>query len=201
MIASLNGTVRAVEVGSVVLEVGGVGFRALCPPDTLAGLRVGQSAALHTTLVVREDSLTLFGFATPSERALFEMVQSASGIGPKIALSVVSVLPPADFVAAVRAENLAVLTKVPGIGRKGAQKLVIELKDKVLGLGVEPSGGATEPVSGFWQEQVLSGLESLGFSAHDANSAIEAVAEEVRANPSMGVAEILRAALQTLKRA
>ena len=202
MIAQVSGEVVVAGTESVVVSVGGVGLRALCPPATAAGLRVGQRTTLHTSLVVREDALTLYGFATPAERDCFELVQTASGIGPRIAVAVVSVLGPAGLAQAVRAENLAALTKVPGIGRKGAQKMVIELKDKVLTLDVGEAGAesaAQGPLD--WRTAVASGLEGLGWSAKDAARACDDVAELVDQDPSMNVGQILRAALQHLARA
>jgi Holliday junction DNA helicase RuvA len=201
MIASLHGTVIAQDSTGVVIEVGGVGMRVFCPAPVLAELSVGQTVRLHTSLVVREDSLTLFGFSTPTQRDAFELVQSASGIGPKTALGVLSVLTVEDFVGAVRAENLLTLTKVPGIGKKGAQKLVIELKDKVLQLGVAESTTGAGHIPAPWQEQVVEGLQSLGWTASDAVSATEAIADDVAAHPEWAVGQILRAALASLARA
>ena len=129
MIAQLTGTVIAAGATHVVLDLNGFGVKALCTPATAAAVRLGQPATLATSLVVREDSLTLYGFTEADERDCFELVQSASGIGPKIAQAVVSVLSPDALRAAIAAENIAALTKVPGIGVKGAQRLVIELKD------------------------------------------------------------------------
>jgi Holliday junction DNA helicase RuvA len=202
VIAQVTGEVASADAASAVIVVGGLGMRAWCTPATLAELRPGQQATLHTSLVVREDSLTLYGFATAPERDCFELAQTASGVGPKTALGIVSVLGPAGLVKAVRAEDLNALTKVPGIARKGAQKIVIELKDKVLGLAVEvPDDTAAIRASELWREQVVSGLQGLGWSLHDAEKACENVADQVAADPGMGVAEIMRAALQSLARA
>lgn len=147
MIAQLTGTVAAVGGTWVVLDLAGFGVRALCTPATVAAVRVGASTTLHTSLVVREDSLTLYGFADADERDAFELVQSASGIGPKIAQAVVSVLPPGDLRAAIVDENVTALTRVPGIGPKGAQKMILELKDKVKALGVVASLHPAAPVA------------------------------------------------------
>ena len=205
MIASLTGEVAVCDAAGVVLVVGGVGWRALMPPGASAGFPVGQSATLHTSLIVRADAVALYGFALAGERDCFELVQTASGIGPRIALAVVAVLGPAGLAKAVRSENLAALTKVPGIGRKGAQRLVIELKDKVLGL----EGAEEEAVSASvranagenaWREAVTTGLMGLGWSARDAETACQNVAEQVEADPGMPVAAIMRAALSSLAR-
>lgn len=199
MIAQIEGTVVSVGANWLVVAVGGVGLRASCPPATVSSARIGEKVTLHTSLVVREDSLTLYGFGSAEERDAFELVQTASGIGPKIASAVVSVLTPDELRVAISTENLATLTKVPGIGRKGAQKMVIELKDKVLALG----GGADLPVgtrsaSPLWREQVRGGLESLGWSAAAAEAACDRVEPLVQDDPDMGVAELMRAALRTL---
>ncbi|MCL2316093.1 MAG: Holliday junction branch migration protein RuvA [Actinomycetia bacterium] len=203
MIASLSGAVAAVDPAGLVVVVSGVGFRVLLPPGAATGWHVGEEATLHTSLVVREDALTLYGFASPADRDCFELVQQASGIGPRIGLAVVAVLGPSGLAQAVRTENLTALTKVPGIGRKGAQKLVIELKDKVLDLGFAPPGpaGTAHPAPTGWREAVASGLQGLGWTAKDAEAACAAVEEQVESDPGMPVSAIMRAALASLARA
>lgn len=196
MIAQLRGTVAALSGTWLVVDVNGVGLKVLCTPSTAGAQRLGQPATLHTSLVVREDSLTLFGFADADERDCFELVQTATGIGPKIALSVVSVLNPADLRAAVAAENIAVLTRVPGIGVKGAQRLVIELKDKIGKLAGQAGGPATAAAS--WREQVASGLVGLGWSSRDADLACDRVAGLADEDPMPPIATLMRAALRTL---
>lgn len=201
MIDRLTGTVTAVGGTWVVLDLSGFGVRALCTPATVAAVRVGESATLHTSLVVREDSLTLYGFSDADERDAFELVQSASGIGPKIAQAVVSVLPPDDLRAAISQGDIAALTRVPGIGPKGAQKMVIELKDKVNALGAIPNLGGSRPSlpqPGDWREQVASGLESLGWGSKDAAAAVDRVAHLREADETIGIGELMRAALRSL---
>ena len=200
MIDQVTGTVVAVGGTWVVLDVAGVGFRALCTPATVAAVRQGSTATLYTSLVVREDSLTLYGFADPDERDAFQLVQSASGIGPKIAQAVVSVLPPADLARALASENLVALMKVPGIGRKGAQRMVLELKDKALQLGDGEPGRAAPAGVPHWREQVRSGLETLGWSTRDADAACDRVEPLVADDPSLGIGELMRAALRSLAR-
>ncbi len=203
MIAHVHGTVSQVGGTWVDIDLGGFGVRALATPATVASVTVGKVATLATSLVVRQDSLTLFGFSDPEERDAFEMVQTASGIGPKLAQAVVSVLPPAELRNAILSENLVALTKVPGIGRKGAQKMVIELKEKVNALGPVPDlGGAASALPGpaAWRDQVASGLESLGWSARDAAAAVEGIAPLQEQNPALGIGELMRAALQSLAR-
>ena len=204
MIAQVTGTVIQVGPTSVVIEVAGLGVLALCSPNTTAGLRLGEVATLSTSLVVREDSLTLYGFAGVDERELFELLQTATGVGPKLAQAAIAVLSPDELRSAIATENLVQLCKVPGIGRKGAQRLVIELKDKInaTGLVSEPASAtadaAPENVSG-WREQVSQGLQGLGWSSRDAEAACNDV-ESLTGDPGVGVPQLMRAALQTLAR-
>lgn len=201
MIDHLTGTVTSAGATHVVVDLGGFGIRALCTPATAAAVRPGERTHLATSLVVREDSLTLYAFADPEERDAFELVQSASGIGPKIAQAVVAVLSPDQLRRAIQTEDLVALCKVPGIGRKGAQKMVIELKDKVAALGHGEAGG-TAPAAiapaDEWREQVRLGLEGLGWSTRDAEAAVERVAPMADEEPAPGVAVLMRAALRTL---
>ena len=176
----------------------GVGLRLLCTPATAATLRVGSDASLYTSLVVRQDSLTLFGFADSDERDCFELVQTATGVGPKLAQAIVSVLSPDELRAAIAAENLALLCKVPGIGRRGAQRLVIELKDKVGVLAAASATARTVPAEPLWREQVRLGLEGLGWSSRDAEAACERVSALADETPTPSVATLMRAALRTL---
>src|SRR6201993_4710514 len=131
MIAHLSGTVAGVGLDGAVIEVGGVGLRVQCTPDTLATLKPGESAQVATSLVVREDSLTLFGFASEDERNVFELLQTASGVGPRLALAMLAVHSPDALRRAVSAEDLRTLTMVPGIGNKGAQRIILELRDRL----------------------------------------------------------------------
>lgn len=202
MIDRLTGQVLTAGATSVVISAGGVGLRALCTPATAARLRPGQAGTLFTTLVPREDSLTLYGFSTEAERDAFELVQTASGVGPKLALAIVSVLSPADLVAVVSAEDAKRLTAVPGIGTKGAQKIIIELKDRVASLGVDATTPAatTSSASEQWREQVVGGLQGLGWSLRDAEAACDRVAPLRADDPSLQVPALMRAALRTLAR-
>lgn len=197
MIAQLSGDVVAVGGTWVVVQTSGIGFRALCTPATASAARLGVTMALHTSLVVREDSLTLYGFASAEERDCFELAQSASGIGPRIALAIVSVFSPVEFSQAVRGGDTAAITRVPGIGPKGAAKLILELKDKVPGFAESLPHRASSPDS-VWRDQVAGGLESLGYSAKDAAFACDQVAELAEDDPAVSVAVLLRAALRSL---
>jgi Holliday junction DNA helicase RuvA len=201
MIAQLTGVVAQVGPTSAVIEVGGFGVQAVCSPNTVAGLRLGQRATLATSLVVREDSLTLYGFASADEREFFELLLTATGVGPKLAQAALAVLSPDELRRAIATENLLQLCKVPGIGRKGAQRMVIELKDKVntVGLADEPVAAAG-PAPEAWRGQVSQGLQGLGWSAKDADAACDDVAHLTRDEPQVNVAVLMRAALQTLAR-
>jgi Holliday junction DNA helicase RuvA len=200
MIASLTGTVLQVGPTSAVVEVGGLGVLALCSPNTVAALRVGQRATLATSLVVREDSLTLYGFASADEREFFELLLTATGVGPKLAQAALAVLPPDQLRAAIASENLVQLTKVPGIGRKGAQRMVIELKDKINAVGLTAEPHTSASVQPAWRDQVAQGLIGLGWSAKDAEAACTEVEPLVADDPGTSVAVLMRAALQTLAR-
>jgi holliday junction DNA helicase RuvA len=199
MIAFVRGQVATVGLTSAVVEVGGIGLELLCTPGTLATLRPGQAATLPTSMVVREDSLTLFGFLDDDERSTFELVQTASGVGPKLAQAMVAVLSPEDLRAAVAHEDVKTLTRVPGIGQKGAQRIILELRDRIGA----PTGQAGVPAApgaqADWRGQVQQGLVGLGWSVKEADKAVEAVAPEAGDAPDVGA--LLRAALRTLSRA
>jgi Holliday junction DNA helicase RuvA len=198
MIAFVRGRVAAVTLSSAVLEVGGIGLELMCTPGTLATLRPGESAVLPTSMVVREDSLTLFGFLDDDEKQTFELVQTASGIGPKVAQSMLSVLSPDDLRRAIASDDVKTLTRVPGIGQKGAQRIILELKDRIGA----PSGGRHVVASigeAPWRDQVHQGLVGLGWPVRDAEKAVDAVAPQAGDVPD--VAALLRAALRTLSRA
>lgn len=199
MISQLNGTVIDLGATWAVIEVGGIGLHALCGPNTTTQLRPGERANLATSLVVREDALTLYGFATVSERDFFELLLTASGVGPKLAQAALAVLDPDTLRQAISSEDLATLTKVPGVGRKGAQRIVLELKDKVGAVAAPASQTAapSAPVPA-WREQVRAGLQGLGWAAKDAETACGRVEHLVEEDPSVSVAELMRAALQTL---
>ncbi|MDQ6687044.1 MAG: Holliday junction branch migration protein RuvA [Actinomycetota bacterium] len=199
MIAFVRGRVAAVGLSSAVLEVGGVGLELHCTPNTLADLRLGKEATLPTSLVVREDSLTVFGFADEDEKQMFELVQTASGVGPKVAQAMLAVHSPETLRRAVAGDDVKTLTMVPGIGHKGAQRIILELKDRI---GV-PSATVVAPAQGAggqWQGQVQSGLVGLGWSAKEADRAVAAVAADVDASSPPDVAGLLRSALRMLSR-
>jgi holliday junction DNA helicase RuvA len=179
MIASVRGRVAAVSPEAAVIEVGGVGLTVQCAPGTLAGLRPGAEARLATSLVVREDSLTLYGFADDDEKQLFELLQTASGVGPRLAQAVLAVHPPDTVRKAVANADSATLTRVPGIGKKGAERLILELRDRIGPVAVVADGGAAGGVGAAWQEQVRQALVGLGWTAGQADQALAAVAQTV----------------------
>ena len=196
MIASVRGTVVAVAPETAVIEVGGVGMAVQCSPNTLAGLRVGEEARLATSLVVREDSLTLYGFANDGEKQLFELLQTASGVGPRLAQAALAVHPPDVLRKAIGGGDTATLTRVPGIGKKGAERLVLELRDRIgpLPIGAD---GVTGPDSGAWQGQVAQALTGLGWTQSQADQAVAMVAETVDgATPP--VPQLLKQAIRLL---
>lgn len=200
MIAFVRGTVAGLTLSSAVLEVGGVGLEVMCTPGTLASLRPGTEATLPTSMVVREDSLTLYGFADEDEKGCFELLQTASGVGPRLAQAMLAVLSPDDLRTAVAAEDVKTLTRVPGIGQKGAQRIILELRDR-LGApvaSVSPGRGPAAAADS-WRGQVHQGLVGLGWSAKEADRAVDDVAGEAGAEPD--VAALLRAALQMLRKA
>jgi Holliday junction DNA helicase RuvA len=203
MIAFVRGTVADVSLTSAVVEVGGVGLELNCTPNTLASLRPGVEATLPTSMIVREDSMTLFGFLDDDEKSLFEMLLTASGVGPKLAQAMLAVLSPDDLRRAVTTEDIKALTRVPGIGQKGAQRIVLELKDRI---GAPTGASLPRVVSGAapaaaWRDQVHAGLVGLGWSAKEAEKAVEAVAPQADETAEPDVAALLRAALRSLSRA
>ena len=198
MIAFVRGEVASVGLTSAVVDVGGVGLEVNCTPATLATLRRGSQATLPTAMVVREDSLTVFGFLDEDEKAIFELVQTASGVGPKLAQAVLAVLSPEELRRAVSQEDVATLTRVPGIGQKGAQRIILELKDRIgppVGTSAVTLPVGAEPP---WRAQVRDGLVGLGWSAKEAEKAVTAVTPEDETDPDVGA--LLRAALRVLSR-
>jgi holliday junction DNA helicase RuvA len=206
VIAHVRGTVAGVAPDGAVIEVGGVGMRVQCTPGTLATLKLGEHAQVATSLVVREDSLTLYGFGSDDERNVFELLQTASGIGPRLALAMLAVHSPDALRRAVATEDLGALIMVPGVGKKGAQRIVLELKDRLGppgeagdGLpGARPSRQAPQ-----WRDQVQSGLVNLGWPVRDADLAIAALEDEGvidGADAAVDVATVLRAALRKLSK-
>ncbi|MFD9869288.1 Holliday junction branch migration protein RuvA [Streptomyces niveus] len=205
MIAFVSGPVAALAPTTAVIEVGGVGMLVQCTPATLAGLRIGEETRIATSLVVREDSLTLYGFADDDERQTFELLQTASGVGPRLAQAMLAVHAPDTLRVAVATGDEKTLTAVPGIGKKGAQKLLLELKDRLgepVGTHIGRQGVAAAPAS--WSDQLHSALIGLGYATREADEAVALVAPQAEAAIAAGeppaVPRLLRAALQSLNR-
>jgi holliday junction DNA helicase RuvA len=211
VIASVHGRVAAVSPDGAVVEVGGVGLSVQCTPGTIARLQVGESARLSTSLVVREDSLTLYGFADDDERQLFELLQTANGVGPRLAQAVLAIHPPREVRRAVSMGDLKALMQVPGIGKKGAERLVLELRDRLGSTttdtqldGPAVAGvPAVTPVAP-WRDQLSAALVSLGWNIKEAEGAVTQLApvaeEQLAENGTVQVAGLLRQALQMLGR-
>lgn len=200
MIAQLTGTVRHLTTEKVVLEVGGVGYAISLTPRTSLQIVMGAALTLSTTLVVREDSLTLFGFLDPHERDIFETLQSVSGIGPKVALAITGALTPDELAQAITAEDIKTIEKVPGIGKKGAQRLILELKGKLVSDSAPQFTSSHHGV----RDQLLAALTGLGFSAKESDLAINAslnqLAEDGLDPASYSLADLLKLTLQSGKR-
>lgn len=196
MIAALRGRVASLRLDAAVIEVGGVGLLAHATPATLAGLRLGHEADLATALVVREDSLTLYAFADIDERDVFETLQTVSGVGPRLALSMLAVHSPDALRRAVATEDFATLQRVPGIGRKGAQRIVLEIGDR-LGPAEREHGRPVPPTD--HRDEVVDALVGLGWNTRAAQDAVDAVlpGDAGRIEPD-DVASVLRGALRAL---
>jgi len=201
MISLVNGVVRSIGSEKVVVEVGGVGLAVSVTSQTGSQLNIGVPVQLFTTLIVREDALTLFGFLDEESRTTFELVQTVTGIGPKVALAIMGSHSPQTLAAAIAQEDIAAIEKVPGIGRKGAQRLILELKGKITDFGNAPRSSHHQPV---WREQLTSALVSLGFSAKDSDAAINSVVAEYAENgvepTELELSELLKQALQSGRR-
>ncbi|WP_040836480.1 Holliday junction branch migration protein RuvA [Nocardia brevicatena] len=197
MIASVHGEVLELALDHVVLEAAGVGYRLNATPATLAGLGRGEQARLYTALVVREDSMTLYGFADTEARDLFGLLQTVSGVGPRLAMAVLAVLEPEALRKALAAGDIAALTRVPGIGKRGAERMVVELRDKVSRVPVpaNPAGAVPAPVLAPVRDQVTEALTGLGFPLQQAEKAVDMVLAD---RPDADNSTVLRAALGLL---
>jgi Holliday junction DNA helicase RuvA len=208
----VSGRVAAVSPDGAVVEVGGIGLAVQCTPGTIARLQVGENARLSTSLIVREDSLTLYGFADDDERSLFELLQTANGVGPRLAQAVLAIHPPREVRRAVSTADVKALMQVPGIGKKGAERLILELRDR-LGVttsdtsldGPAPAGFPSVTPVAPWKDQLTSALVGFGWTVKDADGAIAQLVpvadEQIAANGSVEIAILLRQALQLLGRA
>jgi len=195
MIASLTGVVKSVTAQSAVIEVGGVGILVQLTSRHGGSLVVGRTTSLHTTLLVREDSLTLFGFESIEERALFELLQTVTGIGPKVAQSALSIYESQEIERAIAQENSGLLEKIPGLGKKGAARLVLELKDKV-----SATTGSLPSIKSEWRDQLLEALTGLGFTSRESSDAVESVHEQYPDASDRSLETLLKFALQIRSR-
>lgn len=205
MIAFARGAVVEAVGDRIVLDIGPVGLVLACPPATVAGLRRGDLVELHTSMVVREDGWTLYGFADPDARAVFEQVQTVTGIGPRIALALLGTLSPDDLRRAIASGDEAAITRVPGIGKKGAQRILLELADRLGPARDGRTASTTGVASVGWQGSVVAGLTSLGWSAREAEQAVAAldpglVAAADCAGDAADISGLLKAALRGLDR-
>lgn len=196
MIAQLTGEVRSIATDRVILDVNGIGYLVLVTPVTSSSLSLGTSLTLHTSMIVREDSLTLFGFLDPKSRETFELVQTVSGIGPRVALSILAHLTPESLAQAIASESVDTLAGVPGIGKKGAQRILLELKGKMIS---SSSSKSVTTNASLWREQLSGALGSLGYAPRDADAVISIVAIDYGnrgVDPATAdLSELLKAAL------
>lgn len=196
MISSVRGEVLTIGLDHAVIEVGGVGLAVFATPTTLATLRRGTSARLATALVVREESLALFGFVDDGQRDMFGLLQSVAGIGPRMALATLAVLDPDPLTRALIDGDVRTLTRVPGIGPKVAQRMVLELKDKVAVTGgAAPDTDAPSASGNPRRDQVVEALVGLGFTAKPAETAVD---QALTASADADASALLRTALATL---
>jgi holliday junction DNA helicase RuvA len=203
MIASVSGAVAEIGADFAVVDVGGVGYAARCTPGTLAGLQIGAPVRLSTSLIVREDSFTLYGFADSDAKQLFELLLTANGVGPRLALAVLAVHHPDSVRKAIANSEIAVLTAVPGIGKKGAERICLELHDKVGPIPMSSAGATRVPDRATWPDQIRQALVGLGWTASQAEVAITELGEEVEREVADGhgvpsVQVLLRAAIRHL---
>ena len=196
MIAQLKGTVIDVRLNRVVLEVSGIGYEIIVAPEFASNSRVGDLLTLHTSLVVREDSWTLYGFEKVDSKTLFEQLQSVTGIGPKVASALLAVYTPEELRNAIATQDNAALERVPGIGKKVASRIILELKDK-FGGGFRSKSSLAGP----WRTQVIGALTGLGYSTKEAESALDDVLEEFGRTPTeKDLPEMLKLALAQSRR-
>ncbi|MBY6362019.1 Holliday junction branch migration protein RuvA [Rhodococcoides corynebacterioides] len=197
MISSVRGTVLDIALDHVVVEAGGLGYRVNVTPATLASLTRGSEATLVTSMIVREDSMTLYGFTDGTSRDLFGLLQTVSGVGPRLAMAVLAVLEPDALRIALADGNTAALTRVPGIGKRGAERMVVELRDKIDGVVAAPTTAVGPAGTGAVREQVVEALVGLGFPVKQAESAVDTVLAD---SPDSTTSVALRSALSTLGR-
>ena len=191
MISSISGKVTSKAISSIVVEVGGVGILVQVPGRVAAGLSIGNLVNFHTYLIVREDALTLYGFTEISERDFFELLLTVTGVGPKVAQSILANSDATAIATAIISSNHKLLESVPGLGKKGAQRLVLELKDKVSSFAAGASKSNLSVTN-----QVENALQGLGYSAKEASAMITAITGTGKID-KLDMAEILKLALKS----
>ncbi|GAA4472487.1 Holliday junction branch migration protein RuvA [Rhodococcus olei] len=195
MIASVRGEVLEIALDHVVLEAAGVGYRLNATPATLSTLQRGTETRLVTAMIVREDSMTLYGFHDTESRDLFGLLQTVSGVGPRLAMAILAVLEPEALRKALAEGNVTALTRVPGIGKRGAERMVVELRDKVEAVPVAPGSPAAAATAGPIRDQIVEALVGLGFPLKQAEPATDSV---LAADPGADTSRALRSALALL---
>lgn len=200
MIDSLNGEVISIGLDHAVIECGGVGYRFLATPPTLGRLSRGQQQRVLTSMVMKDDGVTLYGFADADARTMFHKLQTVTGLGPKLALAALAVFDPGELASRISAGDAKAVQTIPGVGKKMADRIVLELKDKLEGLAAAPAGAAETapaPASGgsYAVEQVVEALVGLGFGERVARPVVDALVAE---SPDMATSALLRAALTQL---
>jgi Holliday junction DNA helicase RuvA len=199
MIASLSGIVKSIRPNSLVIDVGGVGLLVFVSPNMSAEQVVGTSISLHTSLAVREDALTLYGFETSEARDLFELLQTVTGIGPKVAQSALAIFSVPELVSTIASESAISLEKIPGLGKKGSQRLILELKEKISEFSHAPHQPQSPGGSAHWRDQVTAALLGLGFTARETADRIDATVAQLGDQKDLSIEEILRIALTSGK--
>lgn len=201
MIDSLNGEVISIGLDHAVIECAGVGYRFLATPPTLGRLTRGETRRVLTSMVVKDDGVTLYGFADADARTMFHKLQTVTGLGPKLALASLAVFEPGELATRIQASDAKAVQTIPGVGKKMAERIVLELKDKVEGLAAAPAGGeatgAVQPAAGssYAAEQVVEALVGLGFAERAARPVVDTLAAD---NPDEATSALLRAALTQL---
>lgn len=203
MIGMLHGQVDSIDVASAIIEVGGVGYETRMPSADLTSMHAGQTVKVYTSLNVSQDAITLYGFSSLASKRMFLQLQKVSGIGPKVALSLLSTLPPERLARAVADGDAAALAKAPGLGKKGAQKIILELKGSIDLSQIEGASPETRSTEDTGSERVVEGLMSLGWRQQDAVHAVQDVCESNHIDIPLGdddVPRVLRLALASLDR-
>jgi Holliday junction DNA helicase RuvA len=198
VIASVEGVVGAITADSLVVEVGGIGYRVFCAPAILATAQPGGRLKLHTYHLVREDQQALYGFRTAEELGFFNLLLTVTGVGPKVALAIVGSRPTADLQLAIMTGDQAVLVAIPGIGKKLAERVIFELKEKVAAAGVAAVGPASVAGGGASEGEVVAALQALGYSIGEAREASQAAMADLDVGSSLE--DRVKAALRTLLR-